>query len=297
MKVWILNNTKFDKNVDYNLYFETEFIPLLKKFSKDGDILVHLGNIFSNSDTINIKTLNNVIKLLSDVSEIIPIYFLDGYDTELLKLLKQLKNTIVVDKPLSINSLKLIPKTFNIPGNIDIVDKYIFINSQIDKDVLFGIDKNFICGFSDTILVEQNVTYVGSPYQFNKKSSYGIYVLDIESGKKKYFENNINSKFQKYRLTSIDQLESFDTEYIKNNEISIEIDKSLILEKTLKIEVLLNKFDFKSITYINDDNDDELIDNTSLDMEKLLLEKINASDNQDLAIEFKKILELYKNKY
>lgn len=297
MKVWILNNTKFDKNIDYNLYFESEFIPLLKKFTKDGDVLVHLGNIFSNSDTINIKTLNNTIKTLSNIAEIIPIYFLDGYDTELLKLLKQLKNTIIVDKPLSLSGIKLIPKSFNIPSNLEANDKCVFINSQINKEFLFDIDKSFFCGFSDKKLVEKNVTYVGSPYQFNKDSSSGIYVIDSKTGKKKYFENKTNSKFQKYRLTSMDQLDSFDAEYIKNNEISIEIDKSLILEKTLKIEVLLNRFEFKTITYINDDNDDELIDNTSLDMEKLLLEKINESDNQDLAIEFKKILELYKNKY
>jgi hypothetical protein len=235
--------------------------------------------------------------LFSKLSKIRPIYFLDGYDTELLNILKQLKNTTIINTPLSLNGVKIIPKKFNVITNIETTDDIIFINSQISNDNLYYVDKPFYCGFHDKMNIDKNIIHVGTPYQFDKKSSSGVYVLDVDSKKHKYFDNKINSLFETYHLTDLKQLEDFDKEYIKENNISIEIDKSLILDKTLKIEVLLNDFEFKSVTYINDNVSDELINNSSLNMEQLLQEKINESENPDIKEEFDKILKLYKEKY
>ena len=56
MKYWIINNTKFgykNNNKEYLNsmidYFYSFFIPFIQSKSKPGDVLIHLGNLFSNS--------------------------------------------------------------------------------------------------------------------------------------------------------------------------------------------------------------------------------------------------------
>ena len=298
MKIWLLNNTKLDKNKDNILYFNEIFIPLLKKYSKDGDIILHLGNIFHNSDLIPTKLLNNTLMVVQKIAKIRPFYFLDGYDTELLKLFKTIKNTIIVDKPLSLNNCKLIPKKFNIIEHINLEDKIVFINSKIDQTILEKYNIDFYCGFYDLRKEHNNIINIGTPYQLDKKSSSGIYIIDTDTRKKKYLENNKSLKYEVIRITDVSQIDTLDAEYIRENNISIEIDKSLIDEKKIKIDILLNNYDFKSISYINDNKKDlEIVDSSSLKMEELLLEKIKNSDNTKLLSEFQKIMNIYKEKY
>lgn len=297
MKIWVLNNTKIDKNKNWEQYFNTIFIPNLTKYSKDGDIVLHLGHIFNNSDLVNIKSINKLLSLFSKISKLRPFYFLDGYDTELLKLIKNIKNTTIVDNPLTINNVKLIPKKFNIIEHLE--NDIIFINSQVEQSILEKYNNyNFYCGYYDLNSEHKNIINVGTPYQLNKNSSSGFYVVDTLTKKHKYFNNLYSEQFKTIRLTDIAQIEDLDAVYINDNNVYIEIDRSLITENKLKIDVLLNDFKFKSISYINENSDDiDFINNSSLNMEDLIIEKIKETDNENLMIEFKNILKLYKEKY
>ena len=291
MKIWILNNTKIEKNKDWEDFFRLEFIPKLKKYAKPNDIIVHLGQIFNNSENISVKLLNKFKNILSIINDIIPIYFLDGYDTELIKLI----DYNIIDTPTIINECKFIPKKYNIIEHID--KEIVFINSQVDTNILNKYTQVFYCGFYDNRVEEKNIIQVGSPYQFDNTSGSGFYIIDVKSKKHKYFENNNNIKYQTIKITNIEQISNLDKEFIENNHISVEIDKTLIDDKDLKIDVLLNDFAFKKISYINNDNTIDLIDNTSLKMEDLLLEKIKNSDNKNLLSEFNNIIKIYKDRY
>jgi len=283
MKIWLLNNTKIDKYKEWEIYFNNIFIPLLEKHSKHGDIIIHLGHIFNNSELVQTKLINKSMLMFQKIAEITPIYFLDGYDTELLKLFKSIKNTTIIDSPISLYGVKLIPKKYNIIEYIDNEDKLVFINSQIDQSLLENYNNHFYCGLYNMKNEHKNIINVGTPYQFDNKSSSGIYVVDSITSKKKYIRNKISNEYNIIKITDINQINDLDSEYINNNNISIEIDKALIDEKKIKIDVLLNEFDFKSISYINDNVDDiELVDSYSLKMEELLTEKIKNSDNKNL---------------
>ena len=298
MKIWLLNNTKLDKYKDWESYFDDVFIPLIEKYSKDEDIILHLGHIFNNSDLIQTKLLNKTLSMYQRIAELKPIYFLDGYDTELLKLLKTNKNTIIIDKPFSINNIKIIPKKFNIIENIEKTDNIIFINSKIDQSLLERYnDKYFYCGLYDMKKENNNIINVGTPYQFDINSSAGIYVVDTVNRKKKYIKNNKTIEYNILKITNIEQIKNLDKEYINNNNISVEIDKTLIEVKNLKIDVLLNDYNFKSISYINEEKNIELIDSSSLKMEDLLKEKIKNSDNEKILSEFENIMKIYKERY
>ena len=291
MKIWILNNTKIEKNKKWEDFFNLEFIPKIKKYAKPNDIVVHLGQIFNNSDNISVKLLNNFKAILSEIIDIIPIYFLDGYDTELIKLI----DFNLIDKPTLINNCKFIPKKYNIIEHIE--SDIIFINSQIDKKILNKYNQNFYCGFYDNRIEEKNIIQVGSPYQFDNDSGSGFYIIDVKSKKHKYFENNNNIKYKTIKITDIEQIANLDKDYISKNHISVEIDKSLIEDKEIKIDVLLNDFAFKKISYIGNEKDIELLDSSTLKMEELLLEKIEQSDNENLLQEFNNIIKIYKERY
>ena len=79
--------------------------------------------------------------------------------------------------------------------------------------------------------------------------------------------------------------------------MNVIVDKNLVDEKKLKIDVLLSKYNFKSITYKNDVEHVVLEDGTSMNMEELIRDKIKNSDNPDLLSEFENILSIYKEKY
>jgi len=297
MKVWLLNNTKLDKKKNWEKYFENEFIPKLKKYYKKGDIVLHLGHIFNNSDIISIRNINSILKIFRNITKISPLYLLDGYDTELLSLLKNIKNIKIINVPILIDNIKIIPKGFNVIENIE--GDIIFINSQIEQDMLLKYpNKKFFCGFYDMLKFNKNIIDVGTPYQLHNKTSSGFFVINSKDNKYKYFKNEYDIRYDNIIITDIAQIEKLDKEYINKNNITIEIDKTLVDEKKIKIDILLNDFNFKKITYINDnDTVVETLNTTSLKMEDLLLEKIKNSDNELLLSEFQKILKIYKEKY
>jgi len=295
VKVWILNNTKIEKNKYWEDFFNLEFIPKLKKYAKSDDIVIHLGQIFNNSETVSIKLLNKIKDIFNNINNIVPLYFLDGYDTELLKLF----DFNIINRPTIIKNCKFIPKNYNIIEHIDNNIDIIFINDQIDKEILYKYKQKIYCGYYDKKIEDKNIIQVGSPYQFNVDSGYGFYIVDVKTNKNKYFENHKNIKYQILKIVDIEQLNTLDKEYIEKNHISVEIDKKLINDNKLKIDVLLNDFDFKKISYINDDNEKkiDLIDNTTLKMEDLLLDEIKKTDNDLLLSEFENIMKIYKGRY
>ena len=78
MRLWLLSNTKFgykNNNQEWlnNMfnYFETIYIPFINKNVKEGDILIHLGNLFDNPEHINTETFNRTQKIFENISSII----------------------------------------------------------------------------------------------------------------------------------------------------------------------------------------------------------------------------------
>ena len=175
MKLWILNNTKFgyknnSKEWSKNMidYFENFFTPFIKKYAKPGDKLIHLGNIFNSTETINIPLLLTVRDLFIKINDIIPVVIVDGYDekTGISTILK----TMVVDKTFTDSGLHYIAYGSKVLDTIDGKD-VVFLNSRIDKDILKKFTNTlFFCGYHDDRLEDDNIIQVGAPYQFNNTS-------------------------------------------------------------------------------------------------------------------------------
>lgn len=88
MRIWILGDTHFgiypirtEKWLSMMTdYFYKECIPFFKKYVKDGDILIHLGDVYDNRTAINVKVNNEVVKLFEQLSIIFKsgVYVLNG---------------------------------------------------------------------------------------------------------------------------------------------------------------------------------------------------------------------------
>ena len=60
-------------------YFRDFLIPLLKKEVKEGDIIVHLGDLFDNRNIIPINLLNYGMDVVEEISKILPKVALCGF--------------------------------------------------------------------------------------------------------------------------------------------------------------------------------------------------------------------------
>jgi hypothetical protein len=302
MRIWLINNTKFGyknncKKTSQMMfdYFYKHFIPLIDKNKKDGDILIHSGNIFNSVDNLNITLLLKVIKLFDDISEKIPFYIING-NNEINQITKLFKQTII-DSNTKLNNIKIIRN--DVLNNIDSNDKIILINSNINTELLKDFnDKLFLIGYHDNNSEKDNIITIGSPYQLDKcEDDRGFYIIDTNNNKYKLIKNNYSPKYKTLKITDISQISELNQDDIKYNNVDIIIDKKLVDEKKIKIDVLLNKFDFKSITYINDDTEIINIHNNSINIEEIIKTKIFELNDPAVNIEFENIMKIYNEKY
>jgi hypothetical protein len=301
MKLWIINNSKFgyknSKEWSDNMfnYFENIFIPFLKKYANSNDKLIHLGNIFNSSDNINIELLLKVENLFIRISSIIDIIILDGYN-EKTGISKLLKNEKI--KFLNTPYKNFIPFGYNVLEHIP-EKGYMFINNRIDKNILKKFPNvTFFCGYYDNRIEEDNIIYIGAPYQFdNTTEDKGFYIYDTKTLKHKFIENNYSPRYKKITITNISQINELNSDFIDKNKVDIIIDKTLITEKKIKLDVLLSKYNFKSVSYLNDRQEIDFIDSSSISMEELIRKKIKTSENDELLQEFENIINIYKEKY
>ncbi|NPV13063.1 MAG: hypothetical protein HPY57_14955 [Ignavibacteria bacterium] len=310
MKLWVINNTKFgyknnSKEWLKNMvdYFDNQFIPFLKKNAKPGDKIIHLGNILNTTETVNISTLLTVRELFIRMSYVTPVYLIDGYN-EKNGVSKLFINGLAPFFVYNINNVEELYGVKFIPNknpleHITSNDRIVFINNRIDTELLKKFpDILFLCGYSDDRKEDANVIHVGAPYQFDKTSSdKGFYVVDIETKKYKFIKNNYSPIYNTITITDISQIDDIDVDFVNKNFVNIVIDKSLIDDKKIKIDMLLSKYNFKSITYTNDVENVEVVDNNTLNIEEIIREKIKKSDNQELLSEFENIVKIFKEKY
>ena len=249
MKYWIINNTKFGyKNnskewikIQFD-YFENFFIPFLKKYSKPNDKIIHLGNIFNHSEVISTNILMKTFDLFQTLNSILPLIILPGINDK--NNINLLFNTNID------NSIKHI-QNINQYNN----EKLVFINNRIDTDILKKHNSLIVCGLHDERNEDVNIIKVGSLYKFDNNDDRGFYIIDSETNKYKFVKNIYSPNHNTIKITNIKQIDEIDVEFVKNNNVDIIIDKSLIDDKKIKIDVLLSKYDFKSITYITRLND------------------------------------------
>lgn len=322
-KIFIINNTNIGisknlsskewlKNMYY--YFNNEFIPYLKENFKDNDILIHLGNILYKSKSIELSTLKFTQDLFENISNILPVYILEGEnDKYISNILKNIKNVKIIKEPTELDIL-LNQKFALLPINtkIEDIDKYDsdycffnfdYLNSP-KKDIFVNKLKFFkkcYNGYYDRNSITANIKNLAAPYNIEADDKKGFIVLETHTNKDKFILNKLSPGFKKIIINK-DSDFNIPFETFKNNYISLNINKKLLVDNKLKIEMLISEHDIVNITYSDDeiikDKEDILeLGETSLSLKEMVIDYINQSPSEnknEILKEFNKIVELNK---
>ena len=322
-KIFIISNTNFNisknlstkdwlKNMDN--YYNKEFIPYLTENVKPNDILIHLGNFLYKSKSVDLTVLNFIQTLFEKISEILPIYIVEGENDKLsLNILKNFKNIELITQPTQIKLL--LEQVFTIfPYNtkIEDIDKFesdiCFFNldylNSTKKDIIIHKFKKFkkcYNGYYDKNGVVKNIKNLGSPYNTESDEIKGFIILDTYNDVDKFINNKTSPKFKNISINSESDI-NINKEIFNNNYISLNINKNLLIDNKIKIDMLISENDIINITYTDDeilkDKEDILeLNEKSLSLNDMIIDYINKIDsiNKNKVLdEFKNIIDLNK---
>lgn len=221
---------------DYSNYFYNVFIPLLKENYKEGDIVCSLGDIFDNRSAVGINTINTVIDIFEKIADICPdirlivgnhdIYNKSSNTVTSLNILKYIKGVKIYYSP----EVEVIDgKTVLFLPWVEDKENLSKILSNFNGDYIFGhfdvygVDSNakgvkaksvnsvnvsefktaeVYAGHIHLRQDYKNIHYVGNPYAKvrGEGNTKGITVLDIKTGKSKFYENTYSPKFLKENI-------------------------------------------------------------------------------------------------
>jgi hypothetical protein len=252
--IYIIGNTQFGypKMGDVQInYFKNWFIPYLKKVYRDGDILIHTGNIFYNKQSVNYKVLNDVFDVFDTLSNFIQIFVLRGSNDEFsIDLIARNKKIKIFNETKQIKSIMFFPSgEFLMPYN---ETEYVFYHTPL-KEVT-GVKRSFNSYFDNEKGNEININ-VTSPYQLNKDyslSPHGFYEFSLKHNEINFVENTFSPRFKEIYIDDISDLSKINT---KTNDFLDLVVKSTVVEKTEnknKLEMFLNKHKINNVYYTED---------------------------------------------
>lgn len=251
-------------------WFRSDFIPKVKENYRDGDILIHCGDVFDNRQSINLLVLHEGISLFEELSHIFVdgIYVIAGNhdvmkkttnEVSSLDVLKYIPNVHVIKEPIivEVNDAKCLfmPWRTNDTEERSCLKEYkihtldylfchtnirsLDFNSytEIDEGISISELKRFKQVYSGHIHWQQkrkNVTMIGNPYQMTRSdvgNSKGWYLLDFKTGKDQFFVNSYSSKFIKIFLN--EYLEKTLSQLItecKNNRVDLYVPSNYLVK-------------------------------------------------------------------
>jgi DNA repair exonuclease SbcCD nuclease subunit len=253
-----LNNLDKWQNMMESTFYDF-VIPYLKENVEEGDILIHLGDLFDNRTSIPIITLNKVEKILKEISEILPIHIMVGNhdlfnkgsnDVNSVRLFSYISKNISVYEnttTLNIDNQKLVLMPW-IEKRLDMVKSikenpgdYLFCHSdlngckmhlnsvahrnpdKIEVEQFKGYKKTF-SGHIHIRQTSENFEFIGSLYQMDRNDSgdqKGISVLDLSTGKTHFEPNKYSPVFRKFRV--VDEQSIDDLDGLKNTKDYIDL--------------------------------------------------------------------------
>ena len=300
-------------------YFHDFFIPLLKREKKDGDFLIHLGDVFDSRHSLNLLIMNEGISIFEEISKIMPIVIILGNhdcykkmsnDVNSVKILKWIPNIMVLEEPeiLNISNKKLLFMPWrsdhheesecikNNPADYlfchtDVQGLKFNKNTTIESGIELKDLKAFRKIYSGHIHYSQkkgNFRMVGCPYPMTRSdinNDKGIWCFNIETEEEIFYPNTVSPKFIRILFERILEMEVEDARLLfKNNFVDILVDPkwSLNFPFSAFIDEMKGYRRLDFIPRINETENDEgdIIDENNSEIEKIdILELSNRVIN------------------
>lgn len=300
MKVFITTDWHFGvylNNLDKWLdmmedYFYNSFIPYIKESVKEGDILIHCGDLYDNRTSIPIIASYKAEKILLELAKILPLHIIVGNhdlwnkgtnDVNSVRLFNHVDNIHVYTETttIEVSGKKLVLMPW-VEKRLDMIKEiksnpgdYLFCHSDLngcrmhlnsvahrnpDKiDVMEFSGYNHV--FSGHIHIRQqneNFSFIGSPYQMDRNDmgdQKGITILNLSDGKISFEPNKYSPVFRKFSVRTEEDVDRLDDLKDTKDYIDLSISNNLLVTNRKlrrKLEVMLEKGNFASVEYIDD---------------------------------------------
>jgi DNA repair exonuclease SbcCD nuclease subunit len=248
-------------------YFNDFLIPLLNNRVKEGDIIMHLGDLFDNRNVIPINILNYGMDIVEEISKIAPFHIIIGNhdcwskssdEINTIRPFKWVPNVFIYDKTSQIeyNGLKLclMPYIEKRLEQINLINAnkncdYLFCHSDLNgcrmhltsvghrnSDKIDVEDfKFFKRVFSAHIHIRQvykNFEFIGSNFQMDRNDygdQKGITVLDTNTGETEFIKNDISPVFKRVRVVNESDVELLESLKNSKDYIDIAISNNLLI--------------------------------------------------------------------
>jgi hypothetical protein len=314
-------------------YFDDFFIPLIKERYEPGDILIHLGDLYDNRSQIPINVLNSVDRIISEISEILPIHLMIGNhdiynksnnDINSPKSLRWIPNVNVYEKTTTIEmggkKIVLMPWVDGKINQVKLLQEYspadyLFCHSDLNgcrmhlssvawkntNKIDIESFASYESVYSGHIHIRQenkNFKFIGSPYHLDRNDigdQKGVYILNIESGKEEFIPNSISPQFKKLKIVNEEDIDNINMKDTIENHIDLSISNTLLINNR-KLRRKIEKYlEEGSFSTVDYINDD-------VDTSKEDVNESNNSEDIDIDIEsinfddFGKIIKKYIEK-
>lgn len=268
-------------------YFYNFLIPLIKKELRDGDVLIHLGDVFDSRQAINLRVLDLSMEIFETISKILPVHMICGnhdiYQKKSnkinsLSVFKWLPNIHIYTDPVVIhtpskNKLLLLPWQDD-----NLIEKEIVLNANAhfafchtdvqnlklnhktliehgNEPELYKSYKSMYTGHIHLTQVLGNIRVLGSPYQITRSDSgdiKGVWLVDFGDEKETFFENTVSPKFIKIKLSNLLTYRFSDIKRIFHNnfiDVLITSDDAVNFPFSKLLDVLVN-IKYRKLNYI-----------------------------------------------
>lgn len=245
-------------------YFYDFLIPIIKKNYKDGDFLIHCGDMFDSRSALNLFTMNSALEIFEKLAEILPIIIILGNhdianhksnEINSVKVLKWVPNIKVIEEPevLEIANHKLLfmswrsSKQEEIKCINDNPADFLFCHTDFkgikfnrSTEVEEGLDlkklRNFKKIYSGHIHYSQNkgnFRMLGCPYSLTRSdigNEKAVWLYDFENDIETKFVNDYSPKFLRLQFEAILEMSMEElTNLVKNNFVDIIVDSKWYL--------------------------------------------------------------------
>jgi DNA repair exonuclease SbcCD nuclease subunit len=310
-------------------YFSDFLIPLLKSEVEDGDIIVHLGDLFDNRNVIPINLLNFGLEIVEQLAAIAPLHIILGNhdcwhksssEINTIRPFKWIPNVTIWEKTgiLEFCGKKLLmmpyieKKSEQIKNIIDNKNAdYLFCHSDLNGAKMhltsvahknpdkidveeFSTFKGVYSGHIHILDRHKNFTFVGNIFQMDRNdfgNQKGIFALDMETGEEFFWKNMVSPVYEKVYITSESDLSKLESVDM-NNWIDLFISNKLLVSNRKlrrKLEATLQNGSFASINYLDDIEDEAITEKKEAE------EQLDIQDLPQFQLEFKQLIEDYIN--
>jgi len=245
-------------------YFYNWFIPMIKENYREGDALIHCGDVFDSRQSLNLRVMNTAMEIFEELSKILPVFIICGNhdiyhkksnEINSIKIFNWLDNVHVYEQPvvLNINSgdtnALLMPWKDTQEEEQSVINAnpadYLFchtdirglkFNSYVEVEhglgaAEFTTFKKVYSGHIHFAQTNGNIRMVGCPLPMTRSdigNTKSIWTINFENDEDSSVENHYSPKFIRMKLENVLEKNYGELkEIFKNNFVDILVHSSL----------------------------------------------------------------------